>query len=62
MRLRGAPRRTPYRDPDTDEALLVQRNASRWLRKLHQFDILSRNDDGTCTVALGYLDGAYTWR
>ena len=42
---------TPYRDPDTDyEALLVQRSASRWLRKLHQFDILVRNDDGTCSV------------
>ena len=42
---------TPYRDPGTDyEALLVQRNASRWIRKLHQFDILVRNDDGTCSV------------
>ena len=43
--------RTPYRDPATDyEALLVQRNASRWLRKLHEFNILVRNDDGTVSV------------
>ena len=43
--------RTPYRDPATDyEALLVQRNAPRWLRKLHQFDILVRNQDGTLGV------------
>ena len=42
---------TPYRDPDTDyEALLVLRNAPRWLRKLQQFDILVRNADGTCSV------------
>ena len=45
--------RTPYRDPATDyEALLVQRNASRWLRKLHEFNILVRNDDGTRLRAL----------
>ena len=43
--------RTPYRDPATDyEALLVHRNAPRWLRKLQQFDILVRNQDGTCSV------------
>ena len=43
--------RTPYRDPATDyEALLVQRNAPRWLRKLHQFDILVPNQDGTYAV------------
>ena len=43
--------RTPYRDPVTDyEALLVQRNAPRWLRKLHQFDILVPNQDGTYAV------------
>ena len=43
--------RTPYRDPATDhEALLVQRNAPRWLRKLHQFDILVHNPDGACSV------------
>ena len=42
---------TPYRDPETDyEALLVLRNAPRWLRKLQQFDILVRNADGTCSV------------
>ena len=42
---------TPYRDPATDyEALLVQRNAPRWLRKLQQFDILVHNPDGTCSV------------
>ena len=43
--------RRPYRDPDTDyEALLVRRNAPRWLRKLREFDILVRNDDGTVSV------------
>ena len=43
--------RTPYRDPDTDyEALLVKRNAPRWLRKLHEFDILVRHHDGTVSV------------
>ena len=42
---------TPYRDPATDyEALLVQRNASRWLRKLQEFDILVHNDDGTLSL------------
>ena len=41
----------PYRDPDTDyEALLVRRNAPRWLRKLREFDILVPNDDGTISV------------
>ena len=41
----------PYRDPDTDyEALLVKRNAPRWLRKLREFDILVRNDDGTVSL------------
>ena len=43
--------RRPYRDPDTDyEALLVRRNAPRWLRKLREFDILVRNDDGSVAV------------
>jgi len=43
--------RRPYRDPDTDyEALLVRRNAPRWLRKLREFDILVPNDDGTISV------------
>ena len=42
---------TPYRDPATDyEALLVQRNASRWLRKLQEFDILVHNDAGTLSL------------
>ena len=42
---------TPYRDPATDyEALLVQRNASRWLRKLQEFDILVHNHDGTLSL------------
>ena len=41
----------PYRDPATDyEALLVTRNAPRWLRTLQKFDILVRNDDGTVSV------------
>lgn len=43
--------RTPYRDPATDyEALLVHRNAPRWLRQLRQFDILVHNQDGTYAV------------
>ena len=42
---------TPYRDPATDyEALLVKRNAPRWLRTLRKFDILVNNDDGTVSV------------
>ena len=42
---------TPYRDPATDyEALLVQRNAPRWLRTLRKFDILVSHDDGTVSV------------
>ena len=52
MRLRGySETAPPYRDPATDyEALLVHRNAPRWLRMLHQFDILVRNQDGTYAV------------
>ena len=43
--------RTPYRDPATNyEALLVHRNAPRWLRKLHQFGILVPNQDGAYAV------------
>ena len=43
--------RRPYRDLDADyEALLVRRNAPRWLRKLREFDILVRNDDGNISV------------
>ena len=43
--------RCPCRDPDTDyEALFVRRNAPRWLRKLREFDILVRNDDGSVAV------------
>ena len=42
---------TPYRDPETDyDALLVQRNASRWLRQLREFNILVHNPDGTYSV------------
>ena len=42
---------TPCRDPATDyEELLVKRNAPRWLRKLREFDILVRNDDGAFSV------------
>lgn len=41
----------PYRDPAADyEALLVKRNAPRWLRTLRRFDILVDNDDGTVSV------------
>ena len=42
---------TPYRDPETDyEALLVERNAARWLRKLQEFNILVHNHDGTLAI------------
>ena len=42
---------TPYRDPATDyEELLVKRNAPRWLRKLREFGILVRHDDGAVSV------------
>ncbi len=41
----------PYRDPDVDyEALVVQRNAARWLAKLGEFGILEARDDGTLAV------------
>ena len=42
---------TPYRDPATDyEALVVKRNAPRWLRTLQKFDILVPNGDGTVSM------------
>ena len=41
----------PYRDPDVDyEALLVKRNAPRWVAKLREFGVLEQRDDGTLTV------------
>ncbi len=41
----------PYRDPEVDyEALVVRRNASRWLAKLAEFGILKARADGTMTV------------
>ncbi len=41
----------PYRDPDADhEALVVQRNAARWLAKLGAFGILEPRDDGSLAV------------
>ena len=41
----------PYRDPEVDyEALVVKRNAPRWLAKLAEFGILEPRDDGTMTV------------
>ncbi len=43
--------RTPYRDPAADyEALVVKRNAPRWLRTLRKFDILVSNDHRTVSV------------
>ena len=42
---------TVYRDPSTDdEALLVNRNASQWLRQLGQFGILEPRGDGSLRV------------
>ena len=41
----------PYRDPEVDyEALVVKRNAPRWLAKLAEFGIPEPRDDGTMTV------------
>ena len=41
----------PYRDPEVDyEALVVKRNAPRWLAKLAEFGILEPREDGTMTV------------
>ena len=41
----------PYRDPEVDyEALVVKRNAPRWLAKLAEFGILEPRGDGTMTV------------
>ena len=43
--------RSPYRDPETDyEALLVRRNAPRWLRKLREFHILVPDANGALAV------------
>ena len=42
---------TPYRDPGTDyEALLVSRNASRWLRQLGRFGALQADHTGALRV------------
>ena len=41
----------PYRDPEVDyEALLVQRNAPRWIARLREFGVLEQHADGTVTV------------
>ena len=41
----------PYRDPQTDyEALLVQRNAPRWVRMLQHYGVLQTLPDGTLRV------------
>ena len=41
----------PYRDPGTGyEALMVNRNASRWLRQLGRFGVLESNGDGSLRV------------
>ena len=40
-----------YRDPEVDyEALLVQRNAPRWIARLREFGALEQHADGTVTV------------
>ena len=41
----------PYRDPEVDyEALVVRRNAPRWLAKLDEFGYLEARPDGTMAV------------
>ncbi len=41
----------PYRDPEVDyEALLVARNAPRWIARLREFGVLEQHADGTVTV------------
>lgn len=42
---------TPYRDPVTDyEAMLVKRNAPRWIRLLRHHGVLQRGPDGTMRI------------
>lgn len=41
----------PYRDPGTDyEDLLVNRNASRWLRQLGRFGVVQMDREGALRV------------
>ena len=48
-----------YRDPSThDEALMVNRNASRWLRKPGHFSILEPRGDGSLRVNRDSLKAA----
>ena len=42
---------TLYRDPGINyKAIVVNRNAARWLRQLKTFNILENNGDGTVSV------------
>ena len=51
----------PYRDPGTGyEALMVNRNASRWLRQLGRFGVLESNDDGSLRVNWDALTPQHT--
>ena len=42
----------PYQDPETDyEALLVKRNAPRWIRMLQHHDVLQTLPTASCACA-----------
>ena len=41
----------PYRDPETDyEAMMVKRNAPRWIRMLEMYNIIEQDDEGRLHV------------
>lgn len=49
----------PYQDPETDyEALVVRRNAPRWIRQLRQFEIVKTREDGSLHLDWDALDSA----
>ena len=51
--------RAPYRDRGIQyEALMVNRNAARWLRRLGQFGILAHRVDGSLRVNRDNLKAA----
>ena len=43
--------RKPYRDPETDyEAMMVKRNAPRWIRMLKMYNIVEQDNEGRMRV------------
>ena len=44
----------PYRDPETDyEAMMVKRNAPRWIRMLEMYNIIEQDGEGRMRAATG---------